>query len=94
MLSISGASYVASLIALFGGSSFTSFFVLIFGGLVLFGVGGKIAHYRFRDATIKGNSNAWFPGWRHSFLADSFAVLGVLLVIISIIRFYACSSQL
>lgn len=89
LLAISGVTFVVSLIALFGGSSFAGLLVLTFGGLVLFGIGGKIAHYRFRDATIQGNSNAWFSGWRHSLLADCFAALGILLVVIAIIGFYA-----
>lgn len=88
LLAITGFSFVISLIALFGGSAFAGLFVLAFGGLVLFGIGGKVAHYRFRDATIKGNSNAWFPGWRHSLLADCFAGLGMLLVIVAAIWFY------
>ena len=88
LLAISGLSFVVSLIALFGGSSFADEFLLVFGGLVLFGIGGKVAHYRFRDAAIKGNSNAWFPGWRHSVLADSFAAFGVLLIVLAVIRFY------
>lgn len=89
LLAITGVSFVTSLIALFGDSSFASLFVLTFGGLALLGIGGKIAHYRFRDPTIKGNSNAWFPGWRHSLLADCFAGLGILLVVVAVILFYA-----
>ena len=58
LLAVSGVSFVVSLIAFFGGSSSAVPFVLVFGGLVLFGIGGKIAHYRFRDGAIKGNSNA------------------------------------
>lgn len=87
LLAISGVSFIVSLIALFGGSSFAAALVLVFGGFVLFGIGGKAAHYRFRDSSIKGNSNAWFSGWRHSLLADSLAGSGVLLIVAAVIWF-------
>lgn len=88
LLAISGVSFVLSLVALFGGLSIAAMIVPVFGGLVLFGIGGKIAHYRYRDASIIGNSNAWFAGWRHSFLADIFAGLGVFLILIAAVWFF------
>ena len=83
LLSISGAAFIATLIAMYSGNELAKYLSIGFGGLVLFSIGGKIAHYKFRDKNIKGNINAWFSGWRHSKLADSFALLGIILVIIS-----------
>jgi len=88
LLAFSGVSFVVSLMAMFSGSSIGLPCALIFGGLVLFGVGGKVAHYRFRDSGIKGNGNAWFSGWRHSLLADSFAGIGVVLVLLAAFLIY------
>lgn len=52
----------------------------LFGGIFVFAIAAKISHYRFRDRSIKGNSNAWFSGWRHSVLADGLAVGGIGLI--------------
>ena len=71
---------MASVVATFAGNGLALRLSLGFGGLVLFGIGGKAAHYKYRDPSIKGNSNAWFSGWRHSFLADTLAALGLVFV--------------
>lgn len=42
----------------------------------------------YRDSNIEGNINAWFAGWRHSFLADFFAFIGFLLIFLGIIKLY------
>jgi hypothetical protein len=52
--------------------------LLLFGGLCLFGFGAKIAHYRERDKKL--SSNVWVSKWRHSFMADVFALCGFCLV--------------
>lgn len=75
---------MAAVIAMFAGNELALRLSLGFGGLVLFGIGGKAAHYKYRDGSIKGNSNAWFSGWRHSFLADTLAALSIVLVCLSI----------
>jgi hypothetical protein len=59
--------------------------VLIISGMLFFGLAGKISYYRFRDNTIKGNSNAWFSGWRHSILGNSIALVGVAQVLLGLI---------
>ncbi|SER76142.1 hypothetical protein SAMN05421690_10691 [Nitrosomonas sp. Nm51] len=87
MLAISGAPFVISIIAMYSGNELGKYLSIGFFGMVLFGIGGKIAHYKFRDPNINGNINAWFPGWRHSTLADSFAVFGISLMILCIVLF-------
>lgn len=84
LLAISGVLLVAAVVVMFAGNELALRLSLGFGGLVLFGIGGKAAHYKYRDPSIKGNSNAWFSGWRHSFLADIFAALGIVLVCSSV----------
>lgn len=87
LLAVSGASLCVSVIAILSGSALGASYALLFGGVFLFGVGGKIAHYKYRDPDIKGNINAWFTGWRHGLLADSFAIIGILLVFLAIYAF-------
>lgn len=89
LLAISGALLVAATVAMFAGNELALRLSAGFGGLVLFGIGGKVAHYKFRDPTIKGNGNAWFSGWRHSLLADIFAASGVVLICFSFWLMYA-----
>lgn len=88
LLAISGTLLVASVVAMFSGNDLALRLSVGFGGFVLSGIGGKIAHYKFRDSSVKGNANAWFSGWRHSFLADIFAVTGVALILFSGLLIY------
>lgn len=61
--------------------SFATPITLIIAGIIFWGLAGKISYYRFHDKSIKGNMNAWFSGWRHSFLGDSIAVIGIALIL-------------
>jgi hypothetical protein len=88
LLAIAGLAFIISLTSLLSGSAVAAPTTLIFSGIFSFGVGGKISYYRFRDSNIKRNKNAWFSGWRHSLLADSFAVIGVVLIIIGLAIIY------
>lgn len=87
LLAISGAAFLASLVALYSDVQIAKYLSIFFFGFVLFGIGGKIAHYKYRDPNIGGNVNAWFSGWKHSLLADSFALFGVILIVLSIACF-------
>lgn len=49
-------------------------------GLVLFGLGGKIAHYIERDKTLP--SNVWFSKWRHGLMQNIFASVGLVLTVV------------
>lgn len=80
LLAISGSAFVVSLVAMYSGIAFAQKLSVGFFGFVLFGIGGRIAHYQFRGPSIRGNNNAWFSGWRHSPLADFFAIAGIVLV--------------
>jgi len=84
MLAIAGPILVASIVAMYAGNDLAKAVSMVLGGTVLFGLGGKIAHYKYRDPNIKGNANAWFSGWRHSVLADGLAIVGFLLIGIAI----------
>ncbi|RYZ73445.1 MAG: hypothetical protein EOP09_01880 [Proteobacteria bacterium] len=61
-------------------------------GLFLFGTGAKIAHYLVRDKT--STVNAWFSKWRHSFMADSFAAVGLGVTTASIVGLMINGSEL
>ncbi|WP_440997545.1 hypothetical protein [Arhodomonas sp. SL1] len=84
LLAISGLAFVVSVAAMYSGATLARSLSVGFFGLVLFGIGGKISHHRFRDPNIRENSNAWFSGWRHSMLANLFAAIGVIIVLLSV----------
>lgn len=84
MLAISGTLLITSVAAMFAGKVLGYSLSILFGGFVFLGLGGKIAHYKFRDPKITGNSNAWFSGWRHSFLANIFAIAGISMIFLAI----------
>lgn len=79
---------ISVIISLLAGSQLSGSCALLFGGGFLFGIGGKLAHYRYRDPNVKGNSNAWFAGWRHGPLADTFAGIGLILIVAAIFSFH------
>lgn len=81
VLAISGTAFLVSLPFVLGTCRAIALAVLFCGGFI-FGLGGKIAHYRYRDSSVPGNANAWFPGWRHSLLADSLAMIGLVITFI------------
>ena len=93
VMAISGVSLVSSVVGMLSGVKLGYPCTLMFGGAFLFGLGGRIAHFKYRDASVKGNSNAWFSGWRHTTLADSFALLGVSMVLFAIYTFYTVGTQ-
>ncbi|KKA43633.1 hypothetical protein [Salinivibrio sp. KP-1] len=49
LLAISGALLVAAVVAMFAGNELATRLIFGFGGLVLFGIGGKAAHYKYRN---------------------------------------------
>ncbi|MEP2627445.1 MAG: hypothetical protein ABJP66_06585 [Hyphomicrobiales bacterium] len=81
LLAVSALLLVISVGALFAGAPLGLPLSALFGGFFLFAIGGKIAHYKFRAPEAKGNANVWVSGWRHSFVADCFALLGVGLIV-------------
>lgn len=61
--------------------SFAVPITLIVAGIVLFGIAGKLSYHRYHDKSTAGNSNTWVAGWRHSFLGNSIATIGISLVV-------------
>ncbi|AUD78734.1 hypothetical protein CW740_05505 [Kangiella profundi] len=90
MLAISSVPFLISFGAMFVDSTkaFAVPITILIAGILCFGIGAKLAYYRYRDSNIEGNINAWFAGWRHSFLADFFAFIGFLLIFLGIIKLY------
>lgn len=88
LLAVSGMAVMISLTALFAGSDHALIATILFAGIFLFGIGGKISYYRYRDSSVKGNMNAWFSGWRHSILSDSLAFIGIALIVLSLVLIY------
>lgn len=87
-LAISGTSFVLILGALVAHQNMPGGIVnwlLFFGGTVLFGIGAKKAHYKARDINLPGN--VWVSKWRCDFLANTFALGGVALVLFGVLRF-------
>lgn len=80
LLVVSGTLLLASTTAMFSGIEYSGLVSLLLGGVFVFGIGAQIAHFRYRDKSVNGNANAWFSGWRHSFLADAFSLIGVAIV--------------
>lgn len=60
--------------------------VMLFGGLVIFSIGAQISHYKVHLKGIEGNMNVWVSKWRHNFLADALAVVGLLLVLCALAK--------
>jgi len=89
-LAVTGISFVILLGGLVAGQQLlggTVNWVMFFGGLILFGIGAQKAHYKAHINGIEGNMNVWVSKWRHSLLADVFAVAGLLLVLFAIAKF-------
>lgn len=84
-LVVSGVSLLIVLAGVAAGNLEASWLEL-FGGLFLFGIGAKIAHYRARDSNIPGN--VWVSKWRHGLMADLFAIAGVGLVGLAAYQFW------
>lgn len=91
LLAICAVPFIIAFSAMFVDSTktFAVSVTILVDGLLSFGLGGKIAYYRFRDSEIGGNMNAWFSGWRHSILADTLAILGVLLISLGVYQLYS-----
>ncbi len=91
LLAISGVSFVLVLGALVADQKLpggTVAWAMLFGGLVIFGIGAQKAHYKTHIKNIKGNANVWVSKWRHSLLADAFAGVGLLLILFAIRYFF------
>jgi hypothetical protein len=89
-LAVSGLGFIILLGALVAGKNqpgSTVAWVILFGGLLLFGIGGKIAHYKAHIKGVEGNINVWVSKWRHGFLADTLAIIGIILIIYSVVTF-------
>ncbi|MDR4516628.1 MAG: hypothetical protein MRK00_04485 [Nitrosomonas sp.] len=90
LLAITGVSFLVLLVGMISGRQIPGgivYWVILFGGLVSFGIGAQIAHYRAHLKEIEGNINIWVSKWRHTILADSFAVIGVILVLYALGHF-------
>lgn len=90
LLAISGSSFTILLIALATNKDLpgsTLGWMVMFGGLVIFGFGAKKSHYKAHIKGIKGVKGIWVSKWNHSFLSDLFALIGVFLIIFSIAIF-------
>ena len=55
--------------------------VILFSGMFIFGIGAQVAHYKIHLKGLEGNANVWISKWRHSFLANIFAVVGLSLIL-------------
>jgi hypothetical protein len=92
-LAVNGISFVLILGALVAGQELlgrTVTWVILFGGFLFFGIGAKKSHYKAHVKGVQGNMNVWVSKWRHSFLADAFAIIGIVLVTYSIVSFSGC----
>lgn len=86
-LAVTGPAFIIVLGALVTGKNIpgnTVTWVILFGGLVLFGIGAQKAHYKAHIKGVQGNMNVWVSKWRHSFLANTFAILGLALVLLAV----------
>jgi hypothetical protein len=50
---------------------------------MFFSIGAQKAHYKVRINDLEGNMNVLISKWRHSFLADFFTFIGLLLFLYS-----------
>ncbi|WP_115718825.1 hypothetical protein [Gallaecimonas mangrovi] len=79
VLAISGISFVMVLGALIAGVTLpggTLGWVLLFFGVIAFGVAGKHAHYRRHDKEI----HKWVSAWRASFLSNILVLVSLGLI--------------
>lgn len=93
-LAITGIAFVVVLTGLVAGQQLpggSATWVMLFGGFVMFGIGAQKAHYKAHLKGVEGNINVWVSKWRHSLLADLFAVIGVLLVLCAVVLFLGWS---
>jgi hypothetical protein len=79
LLAVTGTCFIITVLTYLTGIDRAFPLMVIFGGLILFGIGGEIAHYRYSIKGYGGMVSQQFSGWRHTFLANSFALLGILL---------------
>lgn len=88
MLAISSVPFLIAFSAIFAESTkaLAIPIAILLAGVICFGVAGKVAYYRYRNSSIRGNVNAWFSGWRHSLLADSLALVGFLLIVFGVFK--------
>ena len=88
LFAISGIVLILSLVATFSGNILSKYICAISVGIVLFSIAGKKAHYKYRDKNISGNSNVWLSGWKHGFISDLLASIGILIVIVALYMSY------
>ena len=90
LLAVCSIPFLLSFGAMFADSTknFAIPITLLVSGIMCFGLGGKLAHYRYRDSSVKGNMNAWFSGWKHSLMADGLAALGLALIGLGIYKVF------
>lgn len=70
--------------SLFAGHRLAPGLALLATGAFVFGLAGKITFYKYRDPSVRGNINAWFSGWRHSWIGNIAALSGITLIVFGI----------
>ena len=86
-LAVTGISFIIILSGLAAGKEFpggTVAWIILFGGLLLFGIGAKKSYYKAHIKGVEVNINVWVSKWRHGFLSNTFAVIGVCMVLFSL----------
>jgi len=69
---------------LFAGHRLAPGMAFLATGTFVFGLAGKLSFYKYRDPSVIGNTNAWFSGWRHSWIGNIFALIGITLIALGI----------
>ncbi|MBE9516435.1 MAG: hypothetical protein IME93_05605 [Proteobacteria bacterium] len=88
LLAVVGTCTIAAVIAYLADSNRALPLMEIFGGLTLFGIGGEIAHYVYSKKGYGGMVSQHFSGWRHTLLADLFAVIGLVITCYGVYQMY------